>query len=527
MFTGKQPQSSLFEASLWLPDAKVQRLRDTWAWAFREKALPLIDADAFADLYCADNGRPSKPVETLVAVLILKEMWDLTDAETVYRVDFDLGWHMALALAPEDAHCCQKTLHNFRAKLMTHARGRALFAETTDRVLAALGTDVRRQREDSTHILSNFRHLSRLQLFCETIRLFLEAVRRLDEARYASIAAGLRGRYIKEESEGAPYGDARSSEVRRRLGVCARDVWRLLDRFRGDTAVAALPACAALQRLFLEQCEVDPSAQADADDAAQGDAPVAVKPAKQVGPDTMQTPHDPTVSYGHKGQGYEVQIVETFGQPEGPEIITHVAVTPSCSSDQHAVVPALEALEARGLAPRTLVADAGYGATENVMACAERGIEQISPVPGRPTPPEEGLTVGDFAIDPVHDTPILCPADCPAQHQTRHPDTGAIEAVFAAADCAACPQRDACPTRPHQDGTRTLKTTGHDAVLQRRRRAQETPSSSRLTTLVPASKPPTPNSSAARDSDTSAYAARRPWNWPCTSKRWPATSSAW
>ena len=120
--------------------------------------------------------------------------------------------------------------------------------------------------------------------------------------------------------------------------------------------------------------------------AALGGAPVAVKPAKAVGPDTRQTPHDPTATYGHKGQGYEVPVVETFGPQEGPEIITHVAVTPSCGSDQNAVIPAIEALEERGAAPETRGADTGYGAPENVIACAEHGIEPIRPVAGRPEP---------------------------------------------------------------------------------------------------------------------------------------------
>ena len=83
--------------------------------------MPLIDEEQFRELYCADNGRPNKPVRTVVGTLVLKEMFDLTDDETLYRVDFDLGWQMALDLRPEEAHCCQKTLHNFRAKLLGKA----------------------------------------------------------------------------------------------------------------------------------------------------------------------------------------------------------------------------------------------------------------------------------------------------------------------------------------------------------------------------------------------------------------------
>ena len=44
---------------------------------------------------------------------------------------------------------------------------------------------------------------------------------------------GLLGRYLKEEDEATHYEDAHTGEGRRRLSVCARDLYRLVDRFRG------------------------------------------------------------------------------------------------------------------------------------------------------------------------------------------------------------------------------------------------------------------------------------------------------
>ena len=50
-----------------------------------------------------------------------------------------------------------------------------LFQETTDRIIQALGIRTGKQRLDSTHIMSNIATLTRLGLFCETMRLFLRA----------------------------------------------------------------------------------------------------------------------------------------------------------------------------------------------------------------------------------------------------------------------------------------------------------------------------------------------------------------
>ena len=54
---------------------------------------------------------------------------------------------------------------------MQHDGGRLAFQETTDRIIQALGIRTGKQRLDSTHIMSNIATLTRLGLFCETIRL--------------------------------------------------------------------------------------------------------------------------------------------------------------------------------------------------------------------------------------------------------------------------------------------------------------------------------------------------------------------
>jgi hypothetical protein len=59
---------------------------------------------------------------------------------------------------------------------------------------------------------------------------------------------------------------------------------------------------------------------------------VAVKPAKEVASDSLQNPSDPDATYdGHKGQGYQVQVMETYCNTENREVrektvnlITHI-----------------------------------------------------------------------------------------------------------------------------------------------------------------------------------------------------------
>ena len=90
-------------------------------------------------MYCVDNGRPNRAVQTVLGVHLLKEMFNLTDDEALEQLEFNLLWHHALRLDIEETHLPQKTLHNFRVRLMQHDGGRLAFQETTDRIIQALG----------------------------------------------------------------------------------------------------------------------------------------------------------------------------------------------------------------------------------------------------------------------------------------------------------------------------------------------------------------------------------------------------
>ena len=175
MFRIRDPQESLWQSQFLVTPKKAKRLERSWAEVFRNEALPLIDEERFAPMYCVDNGRPNRAVQTVLGVHLLKEMFNLTDDEALEQLEFNLLWHHALRLDIEETHLPQKTLHNFRVRLMQHDGGRLAFQETTDRIIQALGIRTGKQRLDSTHIMSNIATLTRLGLFCETMRLFLRA----------------------------------------------------------------------------------------------------------------------------------------------------------------------------------------------------------------------------------------------------------------------------------------------------------------------------------------------------------------
>jgi len=393
MYRPSDPQLPLYDAGGLLPQEKRVRCEKTWAGVFRRHALPILRKveDEFEELFHPELGRPNRPVELVLGVLILKEIQDLTDGEALERLEFDALWWWALQREFSELHLCQKTLHNFREGLLGHQKAKVAFRRVTDELIEGLGVKVGRQRLDSTQVLSNIAILSRLRKFCETVRLFLRAVQRVQAGVYEGLPEGMRCRYGEESK----YPDAKKEQVRRRLRVVARDVWRLMQRFEKDKAVSSQPEWTLLKRLFEEQCRViekaAPPEEGD-DDQGEGGAPVEVKEPSEIHGGTMQTPHDPEVTYsGHKGQGYSVQVVETCEPQNEVNLLTDVDVTPAWKGDWKQTVPAVERLEAAGHKPQELVADTQFGGAQNAAALGQREVNLVAPVPGQTsTKPQTG-----------------------------------------------------------------------------------------------------------------------------------------
>jgi hypothetical protein len=124
MFRQTSSQRPLFAVENRLDAGKRTRLERGWGHQYRASALPLIDETLFARFFHENNGRPNKSVRLVVSVLIFKEMFDLTDDEALEQLEWNAMWHYALDVRPENAHACQKTLHNFQIFPIPRQRAR-------------------------------------------------------------------------------------------------------------------------------------------------------------------------------------------------------------------------------------------------------------------------------------------------------------------------------------------------------------------------------------------------------------------
>jgi hypothetical protein len=425
MFRRTDPQLSLMESSFLVGPKKQERLKRSWAEVVRTKVLPLIDEEAFRECFHEDNGRPNKSIRLLVGLHILKEADDLTDEQVLDALEFNIQWQHALGVEPATAHVCEKTLHNFRHKLLENERAQGVFNQVTGAMMKMDGLSAVRQRLDSTHVISNIAVLTRLGVLTETVTNFLRELRKEGPEKLAKLDADYAKRYLDREGY---FADAKREQAQRRLPVVAQDLYALVRAFEADATVKQWASYALLVRVLAEQCEVV---------AAQGEPDaVVVKDPKTISATSLQSPHDPDATYGHKGKGYEAQIAETCVPQNAYQVVTAVAVHGAHESDQNATVPMVEQLAERGLTPEVLLADTGYGSGENIVQCAQVGVELLARVQDPGAPPR-----ADRWEEPVGAAGNT--TGSPSQEPATQEPTGAAQPV-AAASPADAPGADLC-----------------------------------------------------------------------------------
>src|SRR5438477_11289066 len=117
MLGRRSPQRGLFEADHLYLDYVG---RDSFYGFLASQRGALFDDDAFANLYCLDNGRASVPPSLLATALLLQTHDRVSDEEAKARADFDLRGKVALGIGLNERPFAKSTLQVFRAQLIIH-----------------------------------------------------------------------------------------------------------------------------------------------------------------------------------------------------------------------------------------------------------------------------------------------------------------------------------------------------------------------------------------------------------------------
>lgn len=441
---------------------KRKRLLSTsWAGLFREHILLALPVHKLARFFTEGFGRPTKELYSVLGALILQQMHDLTDEETVFQFSFNIQWHYALDIpgeSDEAKYLSPKTLWRLRHLVTKEKLDVELFNQTTGTLAKVFNVDTTKQRLDSVHIRSNMRRLGRIGLFSRSIHTFLINLRRRHAKLFETIDKELVDRYFTSRAMNC-FSLVKPSESGKTLEMVARDLFTLVRSFRDYEKVKSLHSYNTLLRVLSEQCRVSEGQD-------EQPAEVNIKPPKEVSSDSLQNPSDPNAGYsGHKGQGYQAQVMETYCASDDTSLrakslnlITHVEVESACKSDVHALIPALDSTKERGLLPKEALADTVYNSDDNREKAREMGVDFVSPTKGKSD--ENTLTLSDFHQSEAGDITACPEGHAPAEIRTgknkrrrnnKNTQKKAQEqtrrVAFASEHCDACPRREQCPVK--------------------------------------------------------------------------------
>ena len=441
-------QQQIFDPWDHISPKRRQILDQSWPGLFRKYILPELPVREFAPFFNSGFGRPTKDISTVMGLLVLQQTLDLDDEETIEQLAFNIQVHYALDIVEEsDAakYICSKTLWTMRRIAVENGLDGVLFNAATEKIASVFNVNTEKQRIDSVHIQSNMRRLARISIFSTAIHKFLKNLKRHHNTSFETIENGIIERYLSDKAL-ACFAMVKPSQSHKNLEQVSDDLYSLICQFKGHKDIASMHSFKLLERILNEQCQVEGTGD---------DCRIIVKEPKQIPSDSLQNPSDPDASYsGHKGQGYQVQIMETYTDTDDKDrkaktlnLITHVEVERAHESDAKALIPAIESAQERDLGPKQVLADSLYGSDANVEAAKAKGVEVIAPPMGSEKQGVIGLS--DFHIEKSGRV-----ISCPEGHAPMHSKKKKARycAAFDSAHCTNCPNQAICPTASGKKG---------------------------------------------------------------------------
>jgi hypothetical protein len=436
-------QLEMFDPWQFLSPKRRRMLDEGWPGLFRNQLLCELPVTEICSFFREDFGRPSKELYTVLGVLLLQQTMDLCDEETIEQLAFNIQWHYALNITEESdsaKYISEKTLWSMRQRLTEHDLDRLMLDKITDKLAVVFKVNTDKQRIDSMHIRSNMRRLGRVSIFSQTISKFLVNLKRHHRNLFDTVSPQIRDRYMGQKALTA-FSLVKPSEAEKTLQMVSSDLFDLIEQFKDAPKVCDMHSYKLMKRLLNEQCNVDRS---------NGGPKVKVKAPKQVPSNSLQNPSDPDATYsGHKGQGYQVQIMETFTETENKKekdttlnLVTHVCVQQACEHDSEAIMPAIKDTQRRGLAPSTLLSDTLYGGDDNVGAAKVQRVELIAPTYKGGNP--NRLSLSDFKFDD-NGQATACPCGHTPDKTKYSQKTDRHSAYFDLNHCRQCPHVEHCP----------------------------------------------------------------------------------
>lgn len=408
--------------------------------AFADAFGPVYTHEKFAPLFGPLGQGAISPI-LLALVCILQSAENLSDRAAADKVRDSVLWKYVLHLPLDHEGFDHSVLSEFRDRLLRNGLETILLEELV-RLAAEKGVlKTKKQRTDSTFVLSAARTLSRVELLHETFRMALEVL--------AGAAPDWLRTILKPEwfdryeklgfSNWLPRKEAERIEF---AIVIGQDGFYLLDEIdKADRRwLKEMSDIQTLRRVWEEQFHNDRRK-------------LRLKTNDELKPsaERIATPHDTDARFSVKRDvhctGYKQHVTETYG-PGAPRLITNVETTVATTADSVMLPSINRNLMKKGLKPGIHLTDAGYHTEEAIQLARKKGIDVIAPEKNnRGWQAGGAYDIAQFSIDFKSRT-ATCPQGKRSEYWRDRADRNVHHISFAKEDCSKCPVKLECTKAP-------------------------------------------------------------------------------
>ena len=180
-------QTSLFEPISQMPKYLQDILNKGWAKAFKDYIFPQINEERFSVLYSNKASRPNSPINVIIGLLIIKEIFQQTDEELIGSIHFDIRYQYALHTTDYDHQPVSiNTLTNFRNRIVEYEKStsndliKTEVEALAESIAKHLTVDNRKVRVDSLMVSSSCKKLSRIELVYSVNNKLIKAINKIN-----------------------------------------------------------------------------------------------------------------------------------------------------------------------------------------------------------------------------------------------------------------------------------------------------------------------------------------------------------
>lgn len=448
MFCKTSPQTSFFDVQKVLPNVLS---KDDWCYLYRDQVYPFIDEEIFRELYPSETGRPNTPIKKAVSILIFMDMerhtWRGAEFLQTRRIDWMIATKTPLlGEAPID----HTTLFKFFLRMESSNAARNLFKQLTQRFIEACGTSTKKQRTDSFFMQGWLQTLSRYGLFKETLRVFLQNLRKQKPGLYEEISKGLSRNYLDKEFD---LTEKDHEKAQREVKRMAQDLYAVYTVFDKHHQVNQYESFKTLVTVLQQQCEVVENPEKTVREVVIREKPV--------GDEIISTPHNTDARYARKGKqtvcGQKGFLTETCDKNNKTQFITDASVTSATTADVKELPAIQERLEEGKMKPEEQYGDAGFVNGQTIVDSHDKGIVLEGPSSGRSQSFEKyqdkdrPLDTADFEVRVDEENKEVSVLACPEKQAPtgcmRSEKTGKTLVHFDASVCKECKVNTRCPVK--------------------------------------------------------------------------------